>query len=110
MPRVQNATDTTNFDEYPPDSDPPPPDDISGWDNDFQSRSIDNSFNEIALERKEVRETSNRVRQIAKKKKVERSVENARNQHLHLFNRLICDAQITSIVEKHDMDKDETGL
>ncbi|KAK1122116.1 hypothetical protein K0M31_009953 [Melipona bicolor] len=35
MPRVQNATDTTNFDEYPPDSDPPPPDDLSGWDNDF---------------------------------------------------------------------------
>ncbi|XP_015591480.1 cGMP-dependent protein kinase, isozyme 2 forms cD5/T2 isoform X3 [Cephus cinctus] len=34
-PRVQNAIDTTNFDEYPPDSDPPPPDDISGWDNDF---------------------------------------------------------------------------
>ncbi|XP_066589420.1 cGMP-dependent protein kinase, isozyme 2 forms cD5/T2 isoform X3 [Prorops nasuta] len=35
MPRVQSATDTANFDEYPPDSDPPPPDDISGWDNDF---------------------------------------------------------------------------
>ncbi|XP_076285157.1 cGMP-dependent protein kinase, isozyme 2 forms cD5/T2-like isoform X2 [Lasioglossum baleicum] len=35
MPRVQGATDTTNFDEYPPDSEPPPPDDISGWDNDF---------------------------------------------------------------------------
>ncbi|XP_076661120.1 cGMP-dependent protein kinase for isoform X1 [Halictus rubicundus] len=35
MPRVQGATDTTNFDEYPPDSDPQPPDDISGWDNDF---------------------------------------------------------------------------
>ncbi|CAK9813059.1 cGMP-dependent protein kinase, isozyme 2 forms cD5/T2 [Anthophora plagiata] len=35
LPRVQNATDTANFDEYPPDSDPPPPDDISGWDNDF---------------------------------------------------------------------------
>ncbi|KAK0175395.1 hypothetical protein PV327_009146 [Microctonus hyperodae] len=35
MPHVQNATDTANFDEYPPDSDPPPPDDISGWDNDF---------------------------------------------------------------------------
>ncbi|KAG7189004.1 hypothetical protein KM043_008598 [Ampulex compressa] len=34
-PRVQGATDTTNFDEYPPDSDPPPPDDVSGWDNDF---------------------------------------------------------------------------
>ncbi|XP_012143046.1 cGMP-dependent protein kinase for isoform X3 [Megachile rotundata] len=35
MPRVQNPTDTANFDEYPPDSDPPPPDDVSGWDNDF---------------------------------------------------------------------------
>ncbi|XP_043280897.1 cGMP-dependent protein kinase, isozyme 2 forms cD5/T2 isoform X3 [Venturia canescens] len=35
MPRVQSATDTANFDEYPPDSDPPPPDDVSGWDNDF---------------------------------------------------------------------------
>ena len=35
MPRVQSATDTTNFDEYPPDSDPSPPDDLSGWDNDF---------------------------------------------------------------------------
>ncbi|XP_076633304.1 cGMP-dependent protein kinase for isoform X3 [Colletes latitarsis] len=35
MPRIQSAIDTTNFDEYPPDSDPPPPDDTSGWDNDF---------------------------------------------------------------------------
>lgn len=35
MPRVQSAIDTTNFDEYPADSDPPPPDDVSGWDNDF---------------------------------------------------------------------------
>jgi len=35
LPRVQGATDTTNFDAYPADSDPPPPDDISGWDNDF---------------------------------------------------------------------------
>ncbi|XP_076284665.1 cGMP-dependent protein kinase, isozyme 2 forms cD5/T2-like [Lasioglossum baleicum] len=35
MPRVQGATDTTNFDEYSPDSELPPPDDISGWDNDF---------------------------------------------------------------------------
>ncbi|XP_008557730.1 cGMP-dependent protein kinase, isozyme 2 forms cD5/T2 isoform X3 [Microplitis demolitor] len=35
MPRVQNPTDTANFDEYPPDSDPPPPDDVTGWDNDF---------------------------------------------------------------------------
>ncbi|XP_048509452.1 cGMP-dependent protein kinase, isozyme 2 forms cD5/T2 isoform X2 [Athalia rosae] len=35
LPRVRNATDTANFDEYPPDADPPPPDDVSGWDNDF---------------------------------------------------------------------------
>ncbi|XP_076240893.1 cGMP-dependent protein kinase for [Calliopsis andreniformis] len=35
MPRVQSATDTSNFDEYERDSDPPPPDDVSGWDNDF---------------------------------------------------------------------------
>ncbi|XP_072750932.1 cGMP-dependent protein kinase for isoform X2 [Anoplolepis gracilipes] len=35
LPRVLGATDTTNFDAYPADSDPPPPDDISGWDNDF---------------------------------------------------------------------------
>ncbi|XP_070154435.1 cGMP-dependent protein kinase for isoform X2 [Polyergus mexicanus] len=35
LPRVGGATDTTNFDAYPADSDPPPPDDISGWDNDF---------------------------------------------------------------------------
>ncbi|KAF7995712.1 hypothetical protein HCN44_006819 [Aphidius gifuensis] len=35
LPRVQNAIDTGNFDDYPPDADPPPPDDISGWDDDF---------------------------------------------------------------------------
>ncbi|XP_024885811.1 cGMP-dependent protein kinase, isozyme 2 forms cD5/T2 isoform X2 [Temnothorax curvispinosus] len=35
LPRVQGSTDTANFDAYPADSDPPPPDDISGWDNDF---------------------------------------------------------------------------
>ncbi|XP_063985883.1 cGMP-dependent protein kinase, isozyme 2 forms cD5/T2 isoform X2 [Diachasmimorpha longicaudata] len=35
MPRVQTPTDTGNFDEYPPDTEPPPPDDISGWDADF---------------------------------------------------------------------------
>ncbi|XP_011339725.1 cGMP-dependent protein kinase, isozyme 2 forms cD4/T1/T3A/T3B isoform X3 [Ooceraea biroi] len=35
LPQVQGATDTANFDDYPPDSDPLPPDDISGWDNDF---------------------------------------------------------------------------
>ncbi|TGZ34740.1 Uncharacterized protein DBV15_10819 [Temnothorax longispinosus] len=35
LPRVQGSTDTANFDAYPADSDPPLPDDISGWDNDF---------------------------------------------------------------------------
>ncbi|XP_014217289.1 cGMP-dependent protein kinase 1-like [Copidosoma floridanum] len=35
MPRVVSPTDTANFDKYPPDSDPSPPDDTSGWDNDF---------------------------------------------------------------------------
>ncbi|KAL6264763.1 hypothetical protein P5V15_004861 [Pogonomyrmex californicus] len=35
LPRVQGAADTTNFDTYPADTDPLPPDDISGWDNDF---------------------------------------------------------------------------
>uniref|UniRef100_A0A1B6EZI2 cGMP-dependent protein kinase n=2 Tax=Cuerna arida TaxID=1464854 RepID=A0A1B6EZI2_9HEMI len=35
LPKVRNVTDTGNFDEYPPDADGPPPDDISGWDTDF---------------------------------------------------------------------------
>ncbi|XP_015513124.1 cGMP-dependent protein kinase, isozyme 2 forms cD5/T2 isoform X2 [Neodiprion lecontei] len=35
MPRIRSAIDTANFDVYPPDSDPPPLDDTSGWDNDF---------------------------------------------------------------------------
>jgi len=35
LPKVRNVTDTGNFDEYPPDSDGPPPDDVSGWDADF---------------------------------------------------------------------------
>ncbi|KAK2589063.1 hypothetical protein KPH14_001898 [Odynerus spinipes] len=34
-PRVRSPNDTSNFDEYPPDSDPAPPDDVSGWDSDF---------------------------------------------------------------------------
>ncbi|XP_055295808.1 cGMP-dependent protein kinase, isozyme 2 forms cD4/T1/T3A/T3B isoform X3 [Sitodiplosis mosellana] len=35
MPTVNSAIDTTNFDDYPPDPDGPPPDDESGWDKDF---------------------------------------------------------------------------
>ncbi|XP_046673108.1 cGMP-dependent protein kinase, isozyme 2 forms cD4/T1/T3A/T3B isoform X3 [Homalodisca vitripennis] len=35
LPKVRNVTDTGNFDEYPPDADGPPPDDVSGWDADF---------------------------------------------------------------------------
>ncbi|XP_072393985.1 cGMP-dependent protein kinase, isozyme 2 forms cD4/T1/T3A/T3B isoform X2 [Diabrotica undecimpunctata] len=35
IPTVHNVTDTSNFDNYPRDTDDPPPDDISGWDNNF---------------------------------------------------------------------------
>ncbi|XP_057665842.1 cGMP-dependent protein kinase, isozyme 2 forms cD4/T1/T3A/T3B isoform X3 [Diorhabda carinulata] len=35
VPRVQNVTDSSNFDNYPRDTDDPPPDDISGWDSNF---------------------------------------------------------------------------
>ncbi|PSN58180.1 cGMP-dependent protein kinase [Blattella germanica] len=34
-PKVRNVTDTSNFDDYPPDSDGPPPDDLTGWDAEF---------------------------------------------------------------------------
>ncbi|XP_023294597.2 cGMP-dependent protein kinase, isozyme 2 forms cD5/T2 isoform X2 [Lucilia cuprina] len=34
-PTVKSVTDTTNFDDYPPDPEGPPPDDITGWDKDF---------------------------------------------------------------------------
>ncbi|XP_033608588.1 cGMP-dependent protein kinase, isozyme 2 forms cD4/T1/T3A/T3B isoform X3 [Cryptotermes secundus] len=34
-PKVRNVTDTSNFDEYPPDSEGPPLDDLTGWDADF---------------------------------------------------------------------------
>lgn len=34
-PNVRSVLDCSNFDEYPPDTDGPPPDDITGWDNDF---------------------------------------------------------------------------
>ncbi|XP_008197146.1 cGMP-dependent protein kinase, isozyme 2 forms cD4/T1/T3A/T3B isoform X3 [Tribolium castaneum] len=35
LPQVKHVTDTSNFDDYPPDTDTPPPDDVSGWDADF---------------------------------------------------------------------------
>ncbi|KAM3965673.1 cGMP-dependent protein kinase for isoform 3-T5 [Aphomia sociella] len=34
-PIVKSAVDTHNFDQYPPDADEPPPDDLSGWDATF---------------------------------------------------------------------------
>uniref|UniRef100_A0A8C6WKR4 cGMP-dependent protein kinase n=1 Tax=Neogobius melanostomus TaxID=47308 RepID=A0A8C6WKR4_9GOBI len=34
-PNVSSATDTSNFDSFPEDTDEPPPDDNSGWDYDF---------------------------------------------------------------------------
>lgn len=35
IPRVKHVTDASNFDDYPPDNDGLPPDDITGWDTDF---------------------------------------------------------------------------
>ncbi|KAJ2945574.1 hypothetical protein O0L34_g396 [Tuta absoluta] len=35
LPTVKNPLDTHNFDQYPPDADEPPPDDLSGWDATF---------------------------------------------------------------------------
>jgi len=36
LPVIQSAVDSSNFDDYPPDSDPNPPDDTTGnWDKDF---------------------------------------------------------------------------
>ncbi|KAM8716277.1 hypothetical protein ACLKA7_003201 [Drosophila subpalustris] len=34
-PTVKSVVDTANFDDYPPDPEGPPPDDVSGWDKDF---------------------------------------------------------------------------
>ncbi|XP_037960243.1 cGMP-dependent protein kinase, isozyme 2 forms cD5/T2 [Teleopsis dalmanni] len=34
-PTVKSVIDTTNFDDYPPDPEGPPPDDMTGWDKDF---------------------------------------------------------------------------
>ncbi|XP_071748038.1 cGMP-dependent protein kinase, isozyme 2 forms cD4/T1/T3A/T3B isoform X2 [Lepeophtheirus salmonis] len=34
-PKIKNQLDTSNFDEYPMDSEGPPPDDTSGWDEYF---------------------------------------------------------------------------
>ncbi|XP_018577921.1 cGMP-dependent protein kinase, isozyme 2 forms cD4/T1/T3A/T3B [Anoplophora glabripennis] len=35
LPKVQHVTDTSNFDDYPPDTDGLPPDDLTGWDSHF---------------------------------------------------------------------------
>ncbi|XP_055942513.1 cGMP-dependent protein kinase, isozyme 2 forms cD4/T1/T3A/T3B-like isoform X2 [Argiope bruennichi] len=35
IPQVRSPIDYSNFDRYPPDEDPLPPDDLSGWDQDF---------------------------------------------------------------------------
>lgn len=35
IPQVRSPIDYSNFDRYPPDTDPLPPDDLSGWDADF---------------------------------------------------------------------------
>ena len=35
LPQVKHVTDTSNFDEYPPDADGLPPDAVTGWAADF---------------------------------------------------------------------------
>ncbi|KAF2358334.1 Protein kinase domain, partial [Trinorchestia longiramus] len=35
IPTVRSVLDSSNFDDYPADSEDPPPDDITGWDADF---------------------------------------------------------------------------
>ncbi|XP_071953557.1 cGMP-dependent protein kinase 1-like isoform X2 [Antedon mediterranea] len=35
IPMISSPDDSSNFDDYPPDTDPLPPDDLSGWDRDF---------------------------------------------------------------------------
>ena len=35
IPRIASVVDCSNFDEYPPDKEEPPPDDMSGWDYEF---------------------------------------------------------------------------
>ncbi|XP_054707211.1 cGMP-dependent protein kinase, isozyme 2 forms cD4/T1/T3A/T3B-like [Uloborus diversus] len=35
IPQVRSPIDYSNFDRYPPDTDPLPPDDLSGWDTEF---------------------------------------------------------------------------
>ncbi|XP_076067395.1 cGMP-dependent protein kinase for isoform X2 [Oratosquilla oratoria] len=35
IPSIRSVVDCSNFDEYPPDTEGPPPDDITGWDLDF---------------------------------------------------------------------------
>ena len=35
VPKIDSPVDTSNFEQYPPDTDDPPPDDLTGWDVDF---------------------------------------------------------------------------
>ena len=35
IPKIKSHLDTSNFDAYPKDSDVLPPDDVSGWDENF---------------------------------------------------------------------------
>nr|CAD7403943.1 unnamed protein product [Timema poppensis] len=35
IPQVRSVVDTGNFDDYPPDGEGPPPDDLTGWDSEF---------------------------------------------------------------------------
>lgn len=35
MPCVRSVIDTNNFDDYPPDPEAPPPDDLTDWDKHF---------------------------------------------------------------------------
>ncbi|XP_013790560.1 cGMP-dependent protein kinase, isozyme 2 forms cD4/T1/T3A/T3B-like isoform X1 [Limulus polyphemus] len=35
LPQIRNASDTSNFDQYPPNNEALPPDDNSGWDSEF---------------------------------------------------------------------------
>lgn len=49
QPNVKNVVDTTNFDDYPPDPEGPPPDDLTGWDAEFWG-NIDETVDQLCNE------------------------------------------------------------